>query len=1462
MDLHGGLVGRVVREVDRLVAGLPRPALAQRRGLRRVGADAVLGFTGGRVGREAPVDDGVQVGGVGEAVTVVVHAVAPLRGVGVDGGAGGGRVVAVARREGGVAAAGVRRAQAARLGRVAVAVLIQVAVVGDAAVRVVLVGGAVAVLVAAAADLDGGRVALAHERRAVRRADPGAVGAEVGARLVVAGLPLQREVLVGEAVAVVVQLVTAARLVVRLPAVDGAVVADPAVHAGAGGRDLGTDTDAADLAGAVIQAQLLVGEAVAVVVLAVADLGRVLGGAAIGHGGAGGQAAVHSTLDQALPTDADALAGLTQGAPVPGELLVGVAVAVVVQGVADLDLVLGRAAAGVGGAGDDLLAVHAALDGALAALAPALAGLSLGQLFPVGRVRVDEPLVDLAVAVVVQGVAELQVRGDVGGAGQAVALGRADHHAASAGPRPAGRAFGERLLLDRIRPHEVLVGEAVAVVVQGVAGELCAVLVVGHGREVALPQPVGAGGGDVAHRAFSQPGAGRVGAGGAQLLVGEAVAVVVELVADLDRDLGRGAAGVGGAGGLADAGALDHPLAALAHALTGRAGGELDVEEALVHEAVAVVVELVADLVAHLAGRSVGIGRAGDHLVGAALDQPDAAGAHAVALGAQGQGPQLRIGVARILVGVAVAVVVQPVAAGLLVRLVGLDLAVVAVPGALHAGGDHAPARAHPRVQAGAVVVLAVEPLIGVAVAVVVHEVADLQGGLRGAPVRAAGADDGQAVGEALDQARATGALTLAGRAHGRAVQGEALVGEAVAVVVQAFTALARGGEVLGAAGGRERGRVAEHDAARAQPGPAGLTQRARRVVPVQVGERLVGEAVAVVVQVVAAGLRVLVQGHGRVVADPVARDALRAYQGEARVTDALVQAAGQLRALERLVGEAVAVVVQAVAGALLGLVARHRGVGAGPRALHAGRDRLLGADAQLSAAGHGRVQIGGLVAVAVAVVVQAVAGLIDRLDGVQAGHGRGRARRVGADARARHALALVAAAARRRAVEGVAVVDQGVAVVVQIVAELLRTRVDLRVAVVAVHITQIAVVVRVQGRVAGQVLAVAVLVRPVAALLRGARVDRGVVVVAVLIRGEAVVVVVVGRAGEVLAVAILIHLVAADLGGARVNGGVIGRAWPARGLLFLVGEAVAVAVAGQGALVGEAVAVVVDVIGRVALGAGQVRRRALHAALIIADDHAARAGADAAVRAQRQLLSIAARERGALVDLPITVVVRAVAALRGAGPDRGVAQRALGAGRVGQGLGAVGHAVPVGVVVVAAQGLPGHRRDAGIVVVRIVEVGLLDLVAALGARVAGLEAVAVGVTALGDGLQHDLDLLADRERHLPGVGRHRRAPGVAGDGHVDLPREGRAGLHLELEHPARVQVQAAGVQRMREEGVAVPLRRQQVDDQRVDGAHVRRLLDAQEERRVVQAGAAGEQRGQEQGRHERARGRLHSGLP
>jgi hypothetical protein len=410
------------------------------RGVRNVGAAGAAG----RVARVAVVTESIGVGvgvpGAGiervvvihRPVAVVVHAVADLVGVGIDGGVGVVAVVVVAEVPGGLGTgAGLLEGVA-----VTVAVEIIVGVVGD---QQILVGGTVAVVVLAVADFLGAGVVVGVGVVAVRSVRdrprglvaervrsagvtetvrvpvvvPGAVATGVDARVIV----------IGRSTAVLVDVAVVADF--DLAGVDGpfGVVAVGVVRDVARERVTGLDRGPRGVAEAVaVQVRVervrvrgvLVDAAVTVVVHAVADL------AGAGVDGPVGVVAVGVVADEARGgltgggraasvTVAVAVAVGVEGLGVGCVVLVGGTVAVVVDPVTDLvrfrvDRVVG------------VIAVRSVVDvaGGLVAGDGAVRSvtvvITIDIRVPGGRIR-GRSLVAVTVAVVVDAVADLGLAG-------------------------------------------------------------------------------------------------------------------------------------------------------------------------------------------------------------------------------------------------------------------------------------------------------------------------------------------------------------------------------------------------------------------------------------------------------------------------------------------------------------------------------------------------------------------------------------------------------------------------------------------------------------------------------------------------------------------------------------------------------------------------------------------------------------------------------------------------------------------------------------------------------------------------------------------------------------------------------------------------------------------------------------------------------------------------------------------
>ena len=354
--------------------------------------------------------------------------------------------------------------------------------------------------------------------------------------------------------------------------------------------------------------EAVVDHAVAVIVQPVARFGRRLRVAAVRVGRTGRARPRGRADDQAVPALADAVAGRAHRLALVGEVLVGQPVAVVVLAVAHLGAVLVRGPVRVGRAGG--LHLGRALDDARAALADPVTGL------PEGRALVGEVLVGDAVAVVVLAVAEQLLVREVGHAAVVARPAALD----ALGGNGLARADAAETAVVHRRRH-ALVGVAVAVVVQPVAqlGPRLGMRPVRVGR--AGRRPVRAAfhdaqaAGAVAHAQLAdrQPVVRHA-------VVDHAVAVVVLAVADFRIGLAGRPVGVGRARRVLVVGlrALDRAGPALAQALARPADARALVREALVGQAIAVVVLAVADLDEVLdqlrpAHDALAVGRADQH---------------------------------------------------------------------------------------------------------------------------------------------------------------------------------------------------------------------------------------------------------------------------------------------------------------------------------------------------------------------------------------------------------------------------------------------------------------------------------------------------------------------------------------------------------------------------------------------------------------------------------------------------------------------------------------------------------------------------------------------------------------------------------------------------------------------------------------------------------------------------------
>ena len=570
-----------------------------------------------------------------------------------------------------------------------------------------------------------------------------------------------------------------------------------------------------------------------------------------------------------------------------------------------------------------------------AAGAHAVVGASAGA-DGAGGVEVVEAVVDHAIAVVVEAIADLlEGRVGLGVAHHAPTVGRADSNAGLLASTGAGDTGCAQLI-------EGLVDLSVTVVIQPVADLLTLRARLGV-ADHAMP-----GRGAHAHT-VTLAGAGADRTGGSEVheaLVDAAIAVVVPVIADLVVRWAR-------------LGTADHVGAvfvARAHAGAGAgtdAGGARGVEagEAVVDDAIAVVVEAIADL----GGGGAGLDGADD--LGAIF----AAGAHAVALAVAHAGDAHRAQGLEAFVHGAVAVVVHPVA-DLRARLTGLGVTDHMVAG----GGAHAYARAPADAGAHRAGPSETgEPIVDVAVAVVVEAVAELGLGIdrRGvaddrATVLRADADPGSLAGSDADPARGADVDV-------------ALIDCAVAVVVETIAPLGCGHAPRGIAGGRVAvGGAAQHAGALARA-------QAHQTGAVSLGEVLVRLAVAVVVEAVA---EIGLFSHAGVGAAHDCGLVEAADADAGALTGAHADATGHVQIGKGLVHLPVAVVVEAVAGLRCGLA----GLGVARCALLIGRANP-NAGSMASALAHGarrRQTRECLVGPTIAVVVEAVAELIVRIAG------------------------------------------------------------------------------------------------------------------------------------------------------------------------------------------------------------------------------------------------------------------------------------------------------------------------------------------------------------------------------------------------------------------------------------------------------------------------------------------------
>ena len=499
------------------------------------------------------------------------------------------------------------------------------------------------------------------------------------------------------------------------------------------------------------------------------------------------------------------------------------------------------------------------------------------------------------------------------------------------------------------------------------------------------------------------------------VFVGAAVAVIVEAIADLGPSGTSNSGALGGAGGAGCA--ADLHATAEADALA-RAADRATVapEGAIVHGAITVVVEAVADLGASSAGRHGADRRAGLVRGVADLHTGALADARATLADVAAVGPEGAV------IDGTVAVVVDAIAGLGLRRLVG-DTGV----GARDAGGEALRADAGSAGVAGDAA--ARVAIVDGAVAVVVEAIAELGGEREHLADAAREAADraGLNAGAADAHARGRGHAVVAGAGDRSA--GRIFVGAAVAVVVEAIAALeARRPQRLAdnAAGGADGGSL------RADALLTGGAERAR------LGVSVVYRAVAVVIDAVAELGRE--RKHLAHAAAEVARvAALHAAAADAnagRCRNTVVAGAGDRIAKVILVTKAVAIVVEAVADLFVWQQKR--------QALESrrGADRgALGTDAELAGGAERAAFRVVVVDEAVAVVVEPIAELLIRNHVAHAAAiltERAGLNATLAEAHIQRRVAAVVAVAGQRVARGIFVLD-AVAVVVEAVADLGR---------------------------------------------------------------------------------------------------------------------------------------------------------------------------------------------------------------------------------------------------------------------------------------------------------------------------------------------------------------------------------------------------------------------------------------
>ena len=462
-----------------------------------------------------------------------------------------------------------------------------------------------------------------------------------------------------------------------------------------------------------------------------------------------------------------------------------------------------------------------------------------------GRAQQGVSLVRLAVAVVVLTIANLVGRDEPAGpdvrrtTDREAVLGALHETLAAGADTVAGLAQPTPR-----RGREVLVRETIAVVVEAVAQLGDRALARAPGRGVALhAQVIGA----ALEVAVATP-AGRLAGRPeppltlAEVLVDLTVAVVVGGVTELGRAPVAGSSGRRRTDGPPVLGADDRSDTTFTDGIAGLSDLETIPELSFVREAIAVVVDPIAGLRRNRRLRARRQGGTQHGATGPALVDPLRATADAGADAAEGGA--IRCGDAVVHDPIAVVVVaVAELRRGGAVGLPGGRRALAV--GLVHADVTTGAADARRRAGRADLSVVGKEPFVDLAVAVVVEQVAELVRAAEGAAIGVDGAH-GEAV-ETLDDPRPTGAETGTGLSERELVPGEALVGRAVAVVVEAIADLVD--RVAERVAGRHTAQTADHRA-RAARRRAQARSADRQSVP---EESVVDDPIAVVVEAITA---------------------------------------------------------------------------------------------------------------------------------------------------------------------------------------------------------------------------------------------------------------------------------------------------------------------------------------------------------------------------------------------------------------------------------------------------------------------------------------------------------------------------------------------------------------------------------------------------------------------------------